>query len=403
MKRVMSIALCLVLVLSLAAPVLAAEPKIIFTDESNFNVGGTVTVDRYKTLESVYNNGKSEEFNAFYEGYVQYYWMRNDSYYADGPSITITENDKGCQFYCIAALYSNMDHTEQVGTLYSDSFTVPNTGNPALYPEITTDALPDGVVGEEYYFQLECTDPDVTYELFRSSLPDGLYLTQHGEIEGVPEKAGMWYVVIEATPEAGEAYACYAEYEFYINEAGDTYSLEIMRLPDKLVYTAGEKLDMKGLKVRIYTPDGFIDSYDGKYLEYSQKALVTLGEQKIKISYQDAFEFFIVTVVAGEGTDPEETEPAETTEATDPEGTEPTETTEEEKGSGKKPGKNPEKDPEKEPGKETSDGKGDTTTIGAIDPKGGPDIMLILVIALGVIAVGAVTALIVVMAKKKKN
>ena len=126
MKRVMSIALCLVLVLSLAVPVLAAEPKIIFTSDSSFQACGTVTVDRYKTLERVYNNGKSEEFNAFYEGYVQYYWMCNDSYYADGPSITITENDKGCQFYCIAALYSNMDHTEQVGTLYSDTFSVPH-------------------------------------------------------------------------------------------------------------------------------------------------------------------------------------------------------------------------------------------------------------------------------------
>ena len=55
---------------------------------------------------------------------------------------------------------------------------------------------------------------------------------------------------------------------------------------------------MTGLKVRIYTPDGFIDSYNGERLTYSQKELVTLGEQKIKISYEDAFEFFIVTVIA---------------------------------------------------------------------------------------------------------
>ena len=54
MKRVMSIALCLVLVLSLAAPVLAAEPKIIFTSDSSFEAGGTVTVDEYKTLESAF-------------------------------------------------------------------------------------------------------------------------------------------------------------------------------------------------------------------------------------------------------------------------------------------------------------------------------------------------------------
>ena len=403
MKRFISMILCLVLVLSLAMPVLAAEPKIIFTDGSNFNVGGTVTVDEYKTLESVYNNGKSEEFNAYYEGYVQYYWMRNDSYYADGPSITITESDKGCQFYCIAALYSNMDHTEQVGALYSDSFTVPNTGNPALYPEITTDALPDGVVGEEYYFQLECTDPDVTYDLFRSSLPDGLYLTQHGEIEGVPEKAGMWYVVIEATPEAGKNYACYAEFEFYINEAGESYTLEIVRLPDKLVYTAGEKLDMKGLWVRIYTSDGFIDSYDGKYLEYSQKALVTLGEQKIKISYKDAFEFFIVTVVAPAATEPvETTAPTESTEGTEaPEMTEATEATEGSKFPGKKPGKEPGKESGQQP---SGDGTGDSSTTGSFGGLVGTlDITSIILIVLGFAAIGGVIVLIVVQGKKKKN
>ena len=401
MKRIFSLILCLLLVAVWAVPVSAADPEIIFTDESFYHPGFTMEVDEGETLLSCYNS-ISDIYNAYLEGFVEYTWFRDGVPFMEGSSMYITESHRGHTFYLAADLYSDADLTDFVGTIYSQSFTVPEAEKPTI-PEITTKQLPNAVVGQEYDFQLECTNPDVTYSLFRSSLPDGLYLTQHGEIEGVPEKAGMWYVVIEATPEAGEAYAYYAEYEFYINEAGDTYSLEIMRLPDKLVYTAGEKLDMKGLKVRIYTPDGFIDSYDGKYLEYSQKALVTLGEQKIKISYQDAFEFFIVTVVAGEGTDPEETEPAETTEATDPEGTEPTETTEEEKGPGKKPGKNPEKDPEKEPGKGTSDGKGDTTTIGATDPKGGPDIMLILVIALGVIAVGAVTALIVVMAKKKKN
>ena len=186
MRRLFSAFLCLALVLSLALPVMAAEPKIIFTSDSSFEAGGTVTVDEYKTLESVYYNGLSEEFNAYYEGNVQYYWMRNDSYYADGPSITLTEADKGCSFYCIAALYGDQDHTEQVGTMYSDRFTVPNSGNSALYPEIKTKVLPDGIVGQEYYFKLECTDPDGTYSLLRSSLPDGLYLPQHGEIEGTP-------------------------------------------------------------------------------------------------------------------------------------------------------------------------------------------------------------------------
>ena len=103
--------------------------------------------------------------------------------------------------------------------------------------------------------------------------------------------------------------------------------MEIVQVPNKVTYTAGEKLDMTGLKVRIYTPDGFIDSKDGKDLTYSQKELVTVGEQKIKISYKDAFEFFIVTVVAAPTTEP--TDPDTTTEPTAPDvSTNPTDGTE---------------------------------------------------------------------------
>ena len=97
--------------------------------------------------------------------------------------------------------------------------------------------------------------------------------------------------------------------------------MEIVQAPNKVTYTAGEKLDMTGLKVRIYTPDGFIDSKDGKNLTYSQKELVTVGEQKIKISYEDAFEFFIVTVVAAPDSNPDTTtkptEPNESSKPTD--------------------------------------------------------------------------------------
>ena len=158
-----------------------------------------------------------------------------------------------------------------------------------------------------------------------------MYLTQHGEIEGTPTKAGFWYVVIMVTPEAGADYANTKEFEITIDEK-EEYTLEIMQLPTKLTYTAGEKLDMTGLWVRIYTPDGFIDSRDGKDLTYSQRELVTLGEQKIKLTYKDAFEIFIVTVKAAQTTEPTDpdtttkpTEPDTTTKPTDPdEGSKPT-------------------------------------------------------------------------------
>ena len=315
-KRIIGLILALVMLLGTIVPVVVAlsdihasaqedalaprGEKIVFTNASVFDVGGTVKVDRYKTFDCIINNGTSDEYNAFLEGNVQYYWMRNGSYYSDGDSLKITENDRGCEFYCMGALYSDADHTQQCATIVSKKFTVPN---PTI-PEITTSALPNGKLGEAYYYKLECTDPDVTYSLFRSSLPDGLTLTQHGEIEGTPTKAGMWYVVVMVTPEAGADYANTKEFEFTIEEApAPAYSLEVLEYPKKDVYTAGEKLDMTGLHVIIHTPSGDIDSRDGQHLTYSQKALVTLGEQKIKISYEDAFEFFIVTVKAAPASD----------------------------------------------------------------------------------------------------
>ncbi len=308
MKRVFGILMCLVFLLSLAVPVSAAEPEIFFTDASYYEPGFTMEVDKGETLMSCYNNGTSDIYNAYLEGFVQYYWMRNDSYYADGPSITIRESDRACEFYCVAALYADAEHTQQIGTIYSARFTVPNIIDEPTLPEITTTQLPNAVVGEPYSFKLECTDDDMVYELFRSSLPDGLYLTQHGEIEGTPTKAGFWYVVIMATPATGEEYAATAEFEFYVVEDGPDYTIDILELPKKLTYYKGEKVDMTGMKVRIWTPDGYIDSKDGKYLEYYKGTLDNLGERKIFIKYGDAQEPIFVTVIEA----PKPTEPAPT-------------------------------------------------------------------------------------------
>lgn len=75
-------------------------------------------------------------------------------------------------------------------------------------------------------------------------------------------------------------------------------TVEILSAPDKVVYTSGETLDLTGLRVRIRTPDGYIDSVNGDNLEITKNPLITEGEQKIKVAYGDAFDIFIVTVKA---------------------------------------------------------------------------------------------------------
>ncbi|MDD6203691.1 MAG: bacterial Ig-like domain-containing protein, partial [Firmicutes bacterium] len=88
----------------------------------------------------------------------------------------------------------------------------------------------------------------------------------------------------------------YSEGEFTVE------SIEILSTPDKVVYTSGECLDLTGLRVRIWTSDGYIDSVNGDKLEITENPLVTEGEQKIKVSYKGVYDFFIITVKPGEHT-----------------------------------------------------------------------------------------------------
>lgn len=210
MKKGFCVILCLCLLVGFAMPAFADGLQVYFTDDSSFEVGGTVTVDKYKMLED--GNILAEQYEALMEGNVQYYWFRGEEYYADGSSYTVRDGDQGYTFYCQAAFYADADHTQQVGSAFSAPFTVPAQE----LPQITTESLKKGVVGEEYYMKLECTNPDVTFGLLQSSLPDGLTLTQHGEIEGTPTKAGFWYVVVIVRDEFGVENT--AEFEITIQE-----------------------------------------------------------------------------------------------------------------------------------------------------------------------------------------
>ncbi len=222
MKKIFCLMLCLLMLATLTVPSFAADAAVSFTADSSFAVGGVVKVDEMKTQQAIMDLGKNAaEYNAALEGNMQYYWYRNDTYYADGTALTLTENDKGCTFYCQVYLFNDADRTQQCGVYDSEKFTVPAGSTPTI-PTITTKTLPNGTVGEAYYQKLECSDPDVAYTLFRTSLPDGLTLTQHGEIEGIPTKEGFWHVVVMATPEAGADYATTCEFDISIAKKAET-------------------------------------------------------------------------------------------------------------------------------------------------------------------------------------
>ena len=392
MRKIISICLLLTLLLSCAVCVYAdGQTDVIFTNNSSFAVGGTATVDLTKTAQTILNDDAitSDMYNAALEKNMSVSWICSNGADKKGTSVTWMTEDAGKEYVCRVGFYADSALTEYVGFVDSLPFTV--SGATPKIPKITTDSLQDGRVGNEYYKKLECTDPDVRWELFRSNLPNGMYLTQHGEIEGTPTKAGNYYVVVMATPEAGEEYATTAEFELTIlAEETQLYFMEIWEVPKKTEYISGEKLDMTGLRVRIYGPDGYLDSVDGKYLTYTNQPLVTLGEQKISLRYEDAFDVIIVTVKAAPGGntgDPTEPGTEATTENTGDATeavTEPGETTD-----STKPSKSPAQKGEKDQAENQDN-----------DTDGG-DIWIFVAIGLGVLVVGMVVAIVVILKKKK--
>lgn len=193
--------------------------------------------------------------------------------------------------------YVCMVTTEEGGSAYSSVIPVKVIEQAAIDPPtIKSTSVPDAKAGQDYYFKLDCSDPDAVFSIWydpgkaNDFDSTGLNLTQHGELEGTPWTAGVFYFTVMASNDGGEGYQ-----RLKLTVAEGT-TIELVNAPDKVEYFAGEKLDMTGLKVLIHENGKTVESLNGDKLTYSNKALVTLGEQKIKLTYKDALEFFIVTV-----------------------------------------------------------------------------------------------------------
>ena len=205
-KRIFSLLLCFILLVSLVAiPAFAAGLTVPFTSDSLPEVGGTLTVDKYAMLNS--GSITSELYNALLEGNVIYSWYKNGVLTQEGTgaganSYEVTLSDQGCSIDVKVSFYEDgsFQESKKCGDAVSDA--VINVG-PA--PEITTKSLADATVGKEYYVKLECSDPDAVFsEFMGSQLSEfGLCLTQHGEIEGTPTKAGNCHINILVVSEGG--------------------------------------------------------------------------------------------------------------------------------------------------------------------------------------------------------
>lgn len=91
--------------------------------------------------------------------------------------------------------------------------TPPPTPTPPA-PTVTTESLPDGVVGQAYSATLEATGgtPPYLWSMFGSSLPTGLTLSVSGVIFGVPVAAGKAFIAFLVKDGVGSQ----AGAEFYL-------------------------------------------------------------------------------------------------------------------------------------------------------------------------------------------
>lgn len=205
-KRILPLLLFFILFVSLVAvPALAAGLTVPFTPDSLPEVGGTLTVDKYAMLNS--GSITSELYNALLEGNVIYSWYKDGVLTQEGTgnganSYEVALSDQGSTIYVKVSFYedSSFQESKKCGEAVSNAVTIIG---PA--PEITTKSLADAMVGKEYYVKLECSDPDAVFSEFMGcQLSEfGLYLTQHGEIEGTPTKAGNCHINVLVVSEGG--------------------------------------------------------------------------------------------------------------------------------------------------------------------------------------------------------
>ena len=86
---------------------------------------------------------------------------------------------------------------------YSDDFDDEEKPDDNTPPEITVDALPNGITGQAYIYQITASGTTSITWTHTGSLPDGLTLSESGLISGTPAKAGSSTFTVTATNSVG--------------------------------------------------------------------------------------------------------------------------------------------------------------------------------------------------------
>jgi hypothetical protein len=102
--------------------------------------------------------------------------------------------------YLVYSTSDGLDYGHLLEYTPTESYTPPPTPSPRpSIPKlvIETDELPEGIEGIEYEYQLEGDGGREPYTWGAEGLPQGLEISEDGQISGIPEEAGIFNVKIE--------------------------------------------------------------------------------------------------------------------------------------------------------------------------------------------------------------
>lgn len=217
MKKLISILLMMVLLVSLTIPVQAISAKAVYTSGSSFQVGGTASIDTVTTRQNVMSDSgvTSDLYNAALEGNMSYHWVSsNGGTPKDGESVTWTQADVGKEFYCQVGFYSDKDCVWYLDHIISEPVIIQGAEAAKLSPNGGTYHL---TLNKPFQLQISCNVPVEEISNFMTPLPNGLSISKNGLITGTPTKEGFWYVTIAAWKGEDDVVAD-AGFEFYVSK-----------------------------------------------------------------------------------------------------------------------------------------------------------------------------------------
>ena len=375
MKKLFSMLLVALLLVSLAVPAMAADMEILFTADSSAKVGGHLEID----FNAMLMDGRvtSDIYNAILEKNYEIYWYRDGAFYSTQPKVIFGDSDANVSFSVEVRFYGDKACTVLWATLYSKDFKVESSA-PPIYLRTTT--VNDGAVGMYYSFKFEANDPGAEFSLFRSDAPDGLTFAKDGTLSGVPTKAGTYTLTVVAKGVGGET-----SYTYTVNIGGDMQVVKIMTeaLPAATVgesYSAKLECSDKSATFGIYFNPGKANEFDATGLKLAENGTLsgTPAKEGVYTFWVGAYgetgenyKEYKLTVAAAEETQPTE--------------------------GGKKPGKDKGDKTEKPEQPKATTPAGHTDAV----ENSGVDLKVIIAVLAG--ALVAAVVVIVVLATKKKS